>query len=187
MKHARNSSKLSSFRMRTGNSDRGFTLIELMIVLVILGIILSVAMPGFSELNLRTRLKSYGNNMVSSAYLARGEAIKRNASVVICIPNADADACAGGNANDWEKGWLVIAADGTVLHHQQAAANGFILKTTPATPQSTLTFESSGAVTTGVALRICRKTPKIGSQERVVTISATGRAYVTTTEDATCS
>ncbi|MEH6592010.1 MAG: GspH/FimT family pseudopilin [Halioglobus sp.] len=161
---------------------RGFTLIELMIVLVILGVILLVAIPGFSELNLRTRLKSYANDMVTSAYLARGEAIKRNGSVSLCI-STNGTSCLGGGSNDWAQGWIVIAADGTVIRRQQAAENGYIMSTSPA--NDTLTFQSSGAASTPTVLTVCRKTPTVGSQQKEITISFTGRPSVETINNRT--
>lgn len=41
----------------------GFTLIEIMIVVVIIGVLLSVAMPGFTKARDNTRLKSCLKNM----------------------------------------------------------------------------------------------------------------------------
>jgi type IV fimbrial biogenesis protein FimT len=162
---------------------RGFTLIELMIVLVILSVILLVAIPGFSELNLKTRLKSYANDMVTSAYLARGEAIKRNGEVRLCI-STDGTTCLG-SGNDWEQGWIVIAADGTVIRRQQAGETGYLMSTSPA--NHTLTFESSGAASTPTTLTVCRKIPTVGSQQKEISISFTGRPSVATTSSTTCS
>jgi type IV fimbrial biogenesis protein FimT len=161
----------------------GFTLIELMIVLVILSVILLVAIPGFSEINLKTRLKSYANDMVTSAYLARGEAIKRNGEVRLCI-STDGTTCLG-SGNDWEQGWIVIAADNSVIRRQQAAENGYLMSTS--TANHTLTFQSSGAASTTTVLTVCRKTPTVGSQQKEISIAFTGRPSVATTSSTTCS
>jgi type IV fimbrial biogenesis protein FimT len=59
--------------------------------------------------------------LVASAHLARSEAIKRNADVTLCVSNSDGTDCGSGG---WEQGWIVLAADGTVIQHQQALPAG---------------------------------------------------------------
>ena len=171
------------------NSDRvsprgalGFTLIELMIVLAIVAVVMAVAVPGFRNLSLSTRLKSYANEVVASVYLARGEAIKRSAAVRLCV-STDGIACASG---DWEQGWIVMALDGTVIKWQQASTDGYRLT---AGGVDTITFQPSGAVLplATTIMRICRKTPTAGHQERLVSVSATGRPNVSTSYDGTCT
>jgi type IV fimbrial biogenesis protein FimT len=162
---------------------RGFTLVELIITLFILAIVLVVALPGFSTLTLSTRLKSYANEVVGSVYLARGEAIKRNAPMTMCI-TANGTSCAGSGS--WAQGWIVRAADGTVIRWQQALGGGYQVTTSPTAGVHTLTFQSSGATNPSTAMTICRKTPSVGAQERVVRISAIGRSNVSTTNTASC-
>lgn len=157
----------------------GFTLVELMIVLVILGVILAIGLPGFSELTLSTKLKSYANEMVASVYLARSEAIKRNAPMRLCVSD-DGINCTGG---DWEQGWIVIDSADTVIGQQQALSTGYKLT---GTGGATMTFLPSGVASTASTMKVCRLTPEVGGQERVVQVSITGRPRVTRTETSTC-
>lgn len=53
-------------------SERGFTLIELMIVIAILGILLAIAIPAYQDYTVRARV-SEGLNLASSAKLAVSE------------------------------------------------------------------------------------------------------------------
>jgi type IV fimbrial biogenesis protein FimT len=155
----------------------GFTLVELMAVLVIVAVLLSIAVPSFSILSLRTKLKAYSNDLVSSAYLARGEAVKRNIPVTLCIANADGDACVG--AGDWDQGWIVIDPAGDVKKWQQSTEVG--IKIFELSSIHTITFQPSGIVNTPVTMRICQDSPSDGFEERVLTISTTMRHSVDTT------
>lgn len=82
---------------------KGFTLIELMIVICIIAILASLTVPSFSDIIRRQQVSGEANVLFSLVYLARSEAIKRNSVVTICKSN-DADLC-GGN---WSDGWIVF-------------------------------------------------------------------------------
>jgi type IV fimbrial biogenesis protein FimT len=178
------STKVPAGGHRPGQYIRGFTLVELMIVLVIIGVILIIGVPSFSQINLSTKLKAYANDMVGSVHLARGEAIKRNSPVLLCA-SADGAECAG--AGDWEQGWIVLAdpnePDEVVVRHQQALSGGYKFTSSGG---HTLSFEPNGLVSTLSEMKVCRQTPSVGNQERKVQISATGRPRVERTEDGTC-
>jgi len=166
-------------------ASRGFTLIEMMIVLVIVAVVLVLVPPGMAQLSLSTNLKSYSNEMLSSVFLARSEAIKRNAPATLCV-STDGATCAG--AGDWEEGWIVVAADGTVIKSQQAITPGYRMTGSAAAPGShTMVFQPSGAASTSSDITICRQVPEVGNTERVVRITATGRGRIFTTNTGSCA
>jgi len=82
----------------------GFTLAELMVVVAIAGILAALAGPSFSGLINTTRQNSALTLITGDLNRARGEAIKRNQRVLVCVRDTDA-AC--GNGLDWRNGWLV--------------------------------------------------------------------------------
>ena len=57
-----------------GVNARGFTLIELMVALLVLGILLGIGVPSFRDAALSSRVTGYANDMVASVQLARSEA-----------------------------------------------------------------------------------------------------------------
>lgn len=163
----------------------GFTLIEMMIVLAIVAVLLVLVPPGMSQLSLNTNLKSYSHEMLSSVYLSRSEAIKRNTPVTLCV-STDGATCAG--AGDWEQGWIVLATDGTVIKNQQAITTGYRMTGSATAPGNhTMVFQPSGAASTSSIITICRKTPAVGNWEREVRVSATGRARVSRTDTGSCA
>ncbi len=103
--------------------SRGFTLVELLVVMTIGAILIAAAVPSMSWFIATTRAGNAANTMVAAFELARSEAIRRNSVVSVCRtldPNAAeaAVACtnAAGNgyaAGDWASGWIMFEKRGT--------------------------------------------------------------------------
>lgn len=87
--------------------NRGFTLLELMITLLIAGIILSIGVPSFRGVMQNQRMTSATNELVMSLNLAKSEAIKRVAYVSIC-KSSNGVTC-GDAGTSWRDGWIVFA------------------------------------------------------------------------------
>jgi len=152
-----------------------------MVTIAILAILLTIAVPSFNEASLNGKLNSMANSFVASAQLARSEAIKRNAQVTLC-GSINGNSCGG----TWSDGWIVVAG-GTPVFASGPLATGFSLSVTEGVGNSVV-FEPSGMGATLTTLTLCRKTPTIGSLQRTITISATGRPSITKVSGATtCS
>ena len=90
----------------TGQLPRphGFSILELLVVLSIIGISLSMALPGFEKLTTHVRATTSLNNLRTSIKYAQSEALKRHNPVRLC-PSDDGHNCdASGH---WENGWIV--------------------------------------------------------------------------------
>ena len=120
--------------MRAGlcaSRNRGFTLIELMVTLVVLALLLGVAVPGLQTLVAAQRMRAVSYDLVTHLMLARSEALKRGTEVQV-VP------AAGG----WERGWSVRAGATQLAHHD--APSGLDVTTAP----GPITFDLHGRVVT---------------------------------------
>lgn len=156
-------------------SQRGFTLVELMTTISVLAVLVGIAVPALQEMTLGSRLRSQANDLAAGVILARSEAIKRNRQVELCA-SSDASTCTGA----WGDGWIVkvAVAGGAVIKKHAAAPDGFRINSVV----NTVVFNASGVGATPSTLTVCRATPSLGGQERVLTISATGRTTVSSPE-----
>ena len=166
---------------RALSSVAGFTVVELMIAIAVLAILVALAVPNFNDATLSARLNGFANSLVAAAQVARSEAIKRNETIRVCA-SADGDECDG---DDWEEGWIVVTDDDVVLQYQQPLPSEFKVIEAPVDTLE-LSFPGTVVGATTATLTVCRSTP-VGSEERVVTISGTGSAYVAMTTAGTCS
>lgn len=86
--------------------QRGFSLLELLVAIIVLGIILSLAVPSFSQMIANNRIETTANELVSSVLFARSEAIKHRQSTQLCASqNAQMTSC--GSLQLWSNGWIL--------------------------------------------------------------------------------
>jgi type IV fimbrial biogenesis protein FimT len=79
--------------------SRGFTLMELAVVLAIAGVILGLAVPNLNRFKMNARMTNTANDVLASIVKARTEAIKQQRSVSMCAsanPLASSPTCTDG-------------------------------------------------------------------------------------------
>lgn len=74
---------------------RGFSIIELMVVVAVLGVLAALGQPSFTSIIAANRIKTAASDIHLSLIRARSEAIKRNSNITVAAP-------AG-----WKSGWTV--------------------------------------------------------------------------------
>jgi type IV fimbrial biogenesis protein FimT len=95
---------------------RGFTLVELVIVIALLGLVLVLGMPSFTGVLASMRVRSVAEGMLGGIQTARTEAMRRNQQVSFNLDSED-----GG-------GWsVVLDADASVLQLKSAGEGGTVL------------------------------------------------------------
>jgi prepilin-type N-terminal cleavage/methylation domain-containing protein len=130
--------------MLSRQRQRGFSMVELAVVLTIMGILIALGMPTLSEYMANARLGSTAQSFYNGMNLARSEAIRRNAQVEFAMTSTP---IAAGIENS-----LVPAANGTnwVVRYQDptdATCTPYCL------PVETKTALSSSASTSLSTLR----------------------------------
>ena len=85
---------------------RGFTLLEIMVVIVIMGILMAVGVPGIQTLLNNQKMKSATFDLVTTAMLARSEAIKWGG-----VSGSSISIVAAGN--NFSNGWCIVFTSAT--------------------------------------------------------------------------
>ena len=163
----------------------GFTLTEILVAISIAAILLSVAIPSFSEMIRQNRLTTSINRFTTAHNLARSEAVARGKSVSLCKSNnatTTSPSCDTGSAN-WEDGWIVfVNADNDnppavdvgekILRVSSALTSTYSLRgSTGAT--AFVTYRSTGDIDIAGTFVLCDNSSI--SQSRAMFIGTNGR------------
>jgi len=173
---------MSQGRVIKSNKINGYSLIELLVTLAILGILLALSLPNFQDTIEASTTNSQAKLLMTTLNLARSEAIKLGTEVGIC-PSDDGVDCSAG---DWSDGWVVFVdanddADGdsgsidvgdTIIRvFDSLGSNATLTSTVDLFQYNSLGFSETGGLQT---LKICPSTNN-AENARSVEIGVSGR------------
>ncbi len=99
------------------NQDCGFTLIEVITVMVVMGILTLIALPNFKSFTRSSHVISVTNDLVSTLNFARSEAVTQAANVTVCksddfaTPSCNTTTTGTPATGEWNIGWMVFVDD----------------------------------------------------------------------------
>jgi len=163
--------------MKPVPAQTGFSLMELMTALTVLGVLLALAGPGLADFVEESRLSGSARDFVVDFALARNEAAMRGQRVTVCT-STDGATC---ETDSWNDGRLVFIDNGTL---GDVDGGDLILSTTPALDPAIVTdpdgaadafflsFDPRGRLAAPGQIEVC----SAGHERRVVNIHRSGGA-----------
>lgn len=158
--------------------QRGFTFIELMASLSIVGILMGLAWPSLSEFAERNRVAAAHNLLITGIAQARASAVNFGKQAVVC-PSEDGRGCRPGG--QWQGGWIVFVdhngngeLDGvdTLVRFQSGGVASLRVQSGASRPK--IRFLANGrSAGTNLSIRICGADSKVRS---AIVLNTGGRA-----------
>lgn len=147
---------------------KGFTMVELMIVIAIVSILAAFAGPSFTTMINNNRITTQTNQFILALQIARSEAVKRGRSISVkAIDSTTA-------SNEWGPGWQVVDENDNLIQTFDAIPSGLTLNSVGNI--ATFIFDGTGTVDNGDTLTVC----KSSLEGRNIIITGTGRTRLQT-------
>lgn len=123
-------------------AQRGFSLLELMFTLLLIGVVAAIGLPTMQTTVRRNQVSTEVNRLLSDLLFARNSAVTRGRVVTLCRSN-DQSTCGGGATGQYDVGWITYMATGPRIGYSAGA--GFELLKVGDPASTNLQIRSSGA------------------------------------------
>lgn len=149
--------------MTAMRAQRGFTIIEMIIVLAIMAVIATLAAPSMRSLLTTQSVKALSYDLVGDLTFARAEAISRSTNVALTV----------NNGTDYMSGWSVTVSGVPAPVRVQSPKTGAL---TAGGSTNSITFNRSGRTTVPFNVTIAPMDPSAtADMKRCVTLDPSGR------------
>ena len=166
--------------LQTGQMERGFSLVESLVVVALLGLMLGLAVPQLQQVLARSQVQAAAQAFVRDMTWARSEALKRSVRIGVCT-SSNGWVC---GAQGWAGGWVVFVDDNGngVLDgsderlRTQSALAGVVsmASNSPHNDRLQFVFQTQGVARAAAQSMLVTSTA--GGQQRLVCVSMQGRA-----------
>jgi len=153
--------RISPSRRRSARL-RGFTVVEIIMVLVVVGVLVSLAGPLFRDFIIQQNIRNASFELMSDLIFARSEAVKRNATVTV------------SKAGTWTGGWTVAAGATTLRQHPALSSN-----ITVSMASSSVDFLLNGRSSSAANFTVDDTAGKTSIVARCVSVDPAGRPQST--------
>lgn len=176
-------------RHAAANRAGGFSIVELVVVLVVMSILTAIALPQITAVVNASRITGNANEILGGLQFARAEAVRANRRVFFCSTDpVNPNGCNGGAP--WP-GWAVFndrnnnnVADANELIRVGNIENPMMVRPTNL-PNNSIVFRSDGLAYQNNSnnllagtLRVCMPTGNPPMNARDIRVAAGGRATI---------
>jgi type IV fimbrial biogenesis protein FimT len=159
----------------------GFTIIEIMMVIVLMAVMVMLAAPSMRTMIISNQIRSFNSALLNDMALSRSESSRRSQRVVMC-PSTDQTSCTSGAA--WTDGWIAFVDADSNGTRNTGGTTEPLLRVKDSSPTSIsvsasgvtdIRFRSIGVVDAARTLTICPATTGTGVAGRQISITTLGR------------
>ena len=145
----------------------GFTLIELMVVLAVLGVLVAFGGTSFTDSIAKNRITTQVNEFVITLQVARSEAVKRGTTVNIIATTGSV------TADEWGEGWRLETQAGEIIRVWDSLKGNLTLNSVGNFSQ--FSISSQGTMDNVDTLELCDTSTATPGSQIVLTTTARTR------------
>lgn len=153
------------------NEEKGFTLIELMVAVAVIGVLLTVGIPSFQYLMQSNHVSTQTNELVTGLATTRSEAVRSNQSTVMEPIDSD-----------WNGGFRIVRGGDTLRVFETFGSSLALDDGNGGNPPTDITFRNDGtrgASSSTITIGLEPTDDCMGDMRREITITPGGSVNTT--------